>query len=147
MSLEMADNYKQIAERIIDRYQVAFAHIDLSKVLFLNETQRAPKKFADIKKVVPPYDFMTDYKFIITFYEANMISLNDAQRNMVVYHELFHIDNNFENLKKHDIQDFLEVLMIGGLQWTVNPNITDVLAGPVEEPTITEEDDEEPELI
>lgn len=153
MALELAPEYKDIADKIIDKFPISFGHIETDKVLFLRETEKSPKKYADIRKVVAPYTFMTELKFIITFYEAPMLGLNDAQKVMVVYHELLHIDVDFNKLKKHNVEDFRELVSIYGVNWAIDPNLPNILEDDEDAPATatvsmsTEQDEEEPEIL
>ena len=58
-----------------------------------------------------------------------MIGLTEAQKVMVVFHELFHIDTDFEKIRKHDIEDFREVIMKAGNNpfWDIDPNLGNIL--------------------
>jgi predicted metallopeptidase len=127
MSLQLAPDYQDIAEKLIDRFSVAFEHIELDKVLFLSETEKAPKKHAEVKIVRAPYTFMTEYKFIITFYDPMNAALTDAQKVMLVFHELLHIDNDFNKLRKHNVEDFRELVSKYGVNWDIDPNLENIL--------------------
>jgi predicted metallopeptidase len=130
MSLELTNEYKDIAEKLQQKFPVNFDYLDFDKILFLVETEKVPKgKYAECRKVMAPYNFLTEYKFIITFYEGNMIGLTEAQKVMVVFHELFHIDTDFEKIRKHDIEDFREVIMKAGNNpfWDIDPNLGNIL--------------------
>lgn len=127
MALEIGNEYKDIASKIIDKYPLNFGHIEVEKVLFLKETEKSPKKYADIRAVRPPYTFMTENKFIITFYEPVMDSLTSAQKIMVVYHELLHIDLDFNKVKGHNVEDFQEIISVFGSTWTIDDNLPNIL--------------------
>lgn len=152
MALEIASEYKDIADKLIDKFPVAFSHIELDKVLFLRETQKSPKKYADIRNVGTPWSFITAYKYIITFYEPKMITLNEAQQVMVVFHELLHIDDDFEKLRKHNIEDFRELITKYGINWDIDPNLPNLLDDDIKDvPTVESDDsddeDDEPEVM
>ena len=42
MALEIGNEYKDIASKIIDKYPLNFGHIEVEKVLFLKETEKSP---------------------------------------------------------------------------------------------------------
>ena len=160
MSLEIANDYKDIAMQLQDKYPVNFDYLDFDKILFLVKTDKAPKKkFAECRKVIAPYNFLTEYKFIITFYEPNMIALTEAQKIMVVFHELFHIDVDFEKIRKHNIEDFKEIIMKVGNNpfWSIDPNCPNLLEDDNQQPTAAatvatqdeenDGNDDEPEII
>jgi predicted metallopeptidase len=145
MALQISTVYKDIADQIINKFPVAFSQIELDKVLFLEETQKSPKKYADIRNVGSPWNFLTSYKYIITFYEPKMIALNDAQKVMVVFHELLHIDDDFIKLRKHNIEDFRELISKYGINWDIDPNLPNILDDSVTDIPMVIGDDEEEE--
>lgn len=111
MATEIGEQWQEIAEQLIDRYDVAFGHVELDRVLFLSETEKAPKnKYADTRLVKFPFDFLTDYRYIICFYENNIQAMTEEQKIILVFHELLHIDETFEKIRKHNIEDFRESL-------------------------------------
>jgi predicted metallopeptidase len=147
MALQVSNEFKEIAEKLIDKYPNAFGHIELDKVLILSETEKSPKKYADIRRIGFPYSFLTAYKFIIIIYEPKLLGLTDAQKIMVCYHELLHIDSDFDKLLKHNIEDFRELISKYGVNWEIDPNLPNILEDddttPVTVVADTEEDEEE----
>ena len=128
IGVELGDKYKDVAEKLIKKYPKAFEHIDVDKILFLRDTKKRPKnKFADIRKVGYPYNFFTEHKFIMTFYENNMEPLAKEPTNMVVFHELMHISYDFEKLVKHNVQDFDVIVDKYGSNWAFQQNLPDIL--------------------
>lgn len=127
MALKVSEKYKGIASEIVDKYDTAFGHIDVDSILFLSEDQKAPKKYADITLVKSPYTFITNYRFIMTVYEPKVIAMTTAQLNLLIMHELMHINDDFDNLVKHDLEDFSFIVSKFGCCWDTDPNIPDVL--------------------
>lgn len=127
MALVKATEYEEIADKLIDKFAIAFGHIELDKVCFLKETEKTPKKYAECRAVRAPYNYLTDFKFFITFYENNMVPLTEAQKIMVVYHELMHIDVDFHKLVPHDSMDFKVLLSKYGVNWDIDPNLPNIL--------------------
>ena len=147
--LVRANEYEEIANKLIDRYPVAFGHIVLDEVLFLKEEEKSPKgKYADTRIVRAPYTYFSDYKFIITFYENNMLSMTEAQKVLLVYHELLHIDPSFSKLVNHDIQDFRILISKYGACWDIDPNLHNILEEEDKDMDISNtDDDEEPDFM
>lgn len=133
MATEIGEHWQEIATQLCEKYEVAFEHIQLDKVLFLSETEKAPKKYADTRLVKFPFDFLTDYRYIITFYENNIQAMTDAQKIILVFHELLHIDESFEKIKKHNIEDFRELIGKFGCNWDIDPNLPNILADDYED--------------
>ena len=83
--------------------------------------------FADIKPVSEQYKALVDFDYIITVYEKNAALLSPDQFNILLEHELRHID--IKNTTKgvvfgtvgHDFEDFYAIINKYGMEWsTVN---------------------------
>lgn len=83
--------------------------------------------FADIKPVSEQYKALVDFDYIITVYEKNAALLSPDQFNILLEHELRHID--IKNTAKgvvfgtvgHDFEDFYAIINKYGMEWsTVN---------------------------
>lgn len=128
MAFHESSLYKDIASKIIETYPERFCHIDVDKVCFLSEDEKCPRAIATCRRVTNPYTYLLPYKFIITVYELKVAAMSEAQLNLVIYHELLHIAEDFTKLKHHDVEDFIECIEIAGcLDWTLNPDIPNVL--------------------
>ena len=135
----------------MDKFSVAFSHIETEKILFLKDTEKKPKKRADIRKIGYPMNFITENKFIMIIYEQVNVGITEAQKIMLVYHELLHIDSSFERLLQHDCQDFIIIVAKYGTHWDVDANLPNLLEDEVDFPQSTIdlddfEDFDEPEL-
>lgn len=127
MALQTSDYFRDIAERFVDKFPVAFGHIDINQMLFLEETEKKPKKYADIKKVGYPYNSLMNHRFIVTFYTKNVENMTPTQHNILMYNQLLHIDENFEKLKGHDLKDFKQIVAAFGVNWDTNDKVEDIL--------------------
>jgi hypothetical protein len=127
MALELGNEYKEVAKKLINKFPQNFGNFDIEQILFLKETSKSPKKYADTRKVRPPYTFMTNTKFIITFYEPVCCSMSPAQIHLLVMHELMHIDDDFDKLRKHDLEDFKVIISLYGPNWDIDNNLEDIL--------------------
>ena len=147
--LVKGNEYEEIANKLIDRYPIAFSHIVLDEVLFLKEVEKSPRgKYADTRIIRSPYTYFSDYKFIITFYENNVMAMTEAQKVLLVYHELLHIDPSFSKLVGHDINDFRILLSKFGVNWDIDPNLPNILEDEDDDLDVSKDDeDEEPEFI
>ena len=134
---EVADDLRDLAEQIIDRYpELAFIRSFDIKVGYVrsfeskNNSGRAT--LADCRKVTGPYQAYLPFDFVITFYEPNLTMLTDNQRKVVMLHELMHITLTERGLavKPHDIEDWENILSQYGLKWNQFGNdVPDILAG------------------
>jgi hypothetical protein len=127
MALSISQDYKDIAEQLISKFQTTLGQIDIDQILFLNESVKSPKKYADIQLVKSPYTFITNYKFILTVYEPKVLGFNPAQMNILILHELTHISEDGDKLVKHDLEDFFTIISTFGPDWDTNPNVIDPL--------------------
>jgi predicted metallopeptidase len=126
MSLELANEYKDIAEKLVDKYPVNFCNINIDEILFIKETEKTPKKYAETRIVKSPYTFITAYRFIITVYENVCLNLNDAQKAILMMHELMHIGE--DGLIDHDSKDFKSIIATYGVNWDLDNSVTNPLA-------------------
>jgi hypothetical protein len=134
LSLKIGEEWQSIAERLIEKFNVAFSHIEIDKVLFLSENEKKPKKYADIKFIGYPFNFITEYKYVIVFYENNTQVMTDAQRVMLVFHELLQIDYSFDKIRKYNIKDFRELISFAGVNWDIDPNLPNILDDDIDGP-------------
>ncbi|AEO93490.1 gp231 [Bacillus phage G] len=133
MALHNGDEWQEIADALINKFSVAFSHIEIDKVLFLSETEKTPKdKYADTKFVSYPYNFLTDYKFFIIFYENNIQAMTDEQKKVLCFEQLLHIDESFTKIRKYDVKSFREFISKMGMNWDIDPNLPDILSDEVE---------------
>lgn len=68
----------------------------------------------DLYKPFCPFDFL------IVFYEPNIAHLSPAQLEILMYHELLHIDADNKGrarIKPHDIEDFETIINQYGMHW------------------------------
>lgn len=133
MALNVSSEWQEIADALIQKFPIALGHVEIDKVLFLNEDSKTPKKYADTRNVPYPFNFITDYKYIIIFYANNIQAMTPSQKHMLCFHELLHIDESFEKLRKHNIEDFRELISRWGINWDIDPNLPDILDDDVEE--------------
>lgn len=148
MALVKGNEYEEIANKLIDKYAIAFGHIEMDRVLFLKENEKTPKgKFAETRIVRAPYTYFSDYKFIITFFENNVVAMTEEQKILLVYHELLHIDPSFSKLVNHDIQDFRILISKWGSCWDIDPNLPNILEEEDKDMNVPNvDDDDEPDF-
>lgn len=98
-----------------------FSHIDLSKVFFLREACDKPKMYvAKIKGLRPPFNFITDYRYIVTVAQNPYDSKDKDTQKKVIEHEFMHIDTEFKgDIIKHDVEDFRAMIKQYGVDWVL----------------------------
>ena len=80
--------------------------------------------FADIKPVSEQYKALCEFDYILTVYEQNAALLSPEQFNILLEHELRHID--IKNTTKgivfgtvgHDFEDFYAIVDKYGMEWS-----------------------------
>lgn len=75
--------------------------------------------YADVRKIFFPASLYTNKKWLISFYDS-FDDLPEEKQKIVIMHELMHIDIDKEKLKKHNVEDFREILEIHGINWETN---------------------------
>lgn len=131
---ELNRNYQKIAEELIDT-EPALAYIKDSRARIAYLQSDSAKKdgkdrvvHGECEKVAPKNKWAIDYDFTITLYFNNNIGMSEAQLRVLMFHELLHvgIDHNSEGgevygIRKHDLQDFREIVDRYGVDWAGKP--------------------------
>lgn len=97
------------------KIRVGYLMCDHSKTLAGNRVV-----FGDCRKVQDVYKAFTNYDFLITFYEPNIISFSDEQKEILMYHELLHIGLEPSGklyVVPHDIEEFYPIIEHWGMDW------------------------------
>ena len=87
--------------------------------------------YAEAEKIPPKYQWATDADAMITIYENNMTTFNDAQRQIALLRELLKITADEETGKRkveirdYDLQDFKCVIDKYGTSWDQEPGLFD----------------------
>lgn len=80
---------------------------------------------ADCEKVKPSNKQYMNYDYIITTYPRNCVTMTEVQFEILIYHELLHIqcyrmsDGQLDcKIRAHDIQDFTRITQQYGEFWS-----------------------------
>ena len=106
----------ELAKKILNENKFNFDLIDILDIQFVRVIGENPKKYADIRKISYPASLFTHKKYLISFYDS-FEDLTLDKKEIVIAHELMHIDAEHEKLIQHDIQDFRQILEIYGVNW------------------------------
>ena len=105
------------------------AHIAASSVRIgyvtadVEKTRNGRAVLGQCEKVPDRYKWAMPFDFFITFYEPNCERLTDAQRRVLMLHELMHVgvdvDGNEESYRvvPHDVEDFRKIIEEYGMDW------------------------------
>ena len=125
-----AHDLKEIATQIVQNVELV-GYIDISKVIFLKD--RIQFKGDALARCFNlsdhPIQFFTDKEWCIVFYENRVDYMNENQLQILMLHELMHINPIGQKSIDHNVKDFQAVLKID-LDWhkvgAEVPNILDV---------------------
>jgi predicted metallopeptidase len=114
MSDRISSDLRAIAMKVVSREKMS--HVDLEQIEFVKRDAQKDK-YADIRRLRFPASLYTDKMFIVSTY-MDFDLLDDAGKEVVIWHELLHINpEDPEKLKKHDIEDFAVILKAKGIDW------------------------------
>lgn len=122
---------EEIVGRLCDKYPEQLSNVDKASISVISiEGKDRPEKshtWAKIKGIKPPISLLTHGKvYIIQLYQTDWENWTAAQRNIVLFHELLHIEGEGGN-KKHDVEDFRLLLKNLGIDYVGNPELPDIL--------------------
>ena len=140
---QMCPEIKDLVDDIVEKFPNLFDHVDSSKIsCIIAMAGNAPNKgraLATIRVINDKTRIATGtpYNYILEVYDANWNDQEDRQKQMVVFHELMHIEPEAEEddpkLRKHDTEDFYEILNIWGIDYLYDKELPDLLDENLEE--------------
>jgi hypothetical protein len=130
---------KEIAGRLVERYEQLFRNIQLDKMAFIRNLSKKSDTPIKIYGVKYPNSIWNDHVYIMEIFDDCWGTLEQKQRNLAVAQALcsIHTDGfsesskNYGKIVKPDIVSFMEVyVMSGGIpNYLNNPSVIDPLAG------------------
>ena len=117
---EVADStVESIAEQVVERFNKKFLHINLQDVYFAFKDSASSTYRAQTKLIRGIASSLTTKKLAITVWKQHWNTSDDVERMLIMYHEFLHIYYNDDKkkyvLKKHDVENFREMLADFGL--------------------------------
>ena len=127
---------EDLAEQICRKYPEELCEVELETVgIVAIEGKDRPErsnKLATIKTIKPPVSLYTGGKTnIIEIYMSDWEEWTTAQRNMALFHELYHITSENKQ-RKHDLEDFVIIVRKFGVDYFGNPDLVDILSEDVD---------------
>ena len=86
------------------------------------------KSLGTCQRVTGILEYYTDHDYIICINERVLGTMSDAQLEILLYHELMHIGEDFD-IVKHDVEDFYTLLKEFGVDWAVDPDVKGITKG------------------
>lgn len=117
--MDISKKYTEIGERVKARL---FPELEAIKVVWLVSDKPKQKKgmitHADCTPVNKGrYEWCCDYDYMITVYENNMGYMSEHQIEILLEHELMHIDPSGKGTVPHDLEDFKKIIEKYGVDW------------------------------
>ena len=121
--VKQSPNLKQLADKVIATNE-QFAHLKDCKICFL-ESDKSKKSsgkivYADTEKVSPKWKAISDFDFVITFYDDSLDGkISQSAMEILMIHELKHVgfDGGKCSIIPHDVADFKEIINAHGFDW------------------------------
>jgi len=121
--------------RIIKKFPDSFGHINHKDVVvqLVTDNQNL-KAYAEVKKVPAWMQAAVRYKIVMLFYDELFNDVNEAAQNVIIVHELEHIQPHPMKphdyaLKDHEVQDWGDMVELLGRNWAEEmPDDLDILS-------------------
>ena len=123
------DIYREIGERVKNsRLELVDVKESTARIVYL-ESNKAKKKngglvYAECRKVKDSDKWCKPYDYEIIVYKPNVIYFDEKQLEILLFHELLHIDiwenNKGEEvfrIKSHDVEEFNCIIKEFGMDW------------------------------
>jgi len=127
---------RDLAEKLTKKFPVFFSHVNVDEISCVvcmgGKPPNGGRTLARISVISDKIKIATGtpYNFILEVYDGNWYDLDSKQKQMVIFHELMHIDPEdaeSPKLRKHDLEDFHEILSIWGIDYLDNTDIPKLL--------------------
>lgn len=109
--------------KIIKKFPDSFGHINHKKVLPLTSSKESKYVIAEVRKIPAHLHGILPYRVALIVYENKYGELSKASKNLVLVHELEHIQPHLRNdddftLKRHTVEDWFEMVNHLGPGWS-----------------------------
>ena len=107
-------------------------HIHPNTIIVLVDYEWEPKKdqktwVAAIKKTSEDLHAIWKYEYVLKLRNYFLKSMTDAQKAILIYHELLHIRKDGKVSPHHDVDDFSPIVTKFGVDWMDNPEVMNPL--------------------
>jgi predicted metallopeptidase len=118
----VSEYYTQMAKELIDtEEELAYLRNPPITIVYLESThsKKAKGKYVlgQCEKVQEKNKWGIPADFTITIFEPNVVDLTEEQLKIVMFHELLHIDKEYEKTYPHDLEDFKYIIDRFGVDW------------------------------
>lgn len=150
---EVDETLRKRAEVLVNEYTDQIGHVDLRHIVFVAVEGKNTTWMGKCFKIQPPHNLLPLYSVALLNIDPNVakdlddylsvdyiIALNrdiislvpqnkDKVIDIVILHELMHVDFEMHKLVKHDSEDFSWILKEFGVDWTKGDLKKDPIAG------------------
>jgi predicted metallopeptidase len=130
------DDVKDIATQLIEKFDF-LSHVDGTRLLYVREISKSQKgQLGACRPVKPPYNLLDPniMYIVVVYFKAKWDDLTDAQKQLLVMHQLLHISPEFDgNTIPHDASDWSFILDTFGTNYMDNTTVKELLDPSVEE--------------
>jgi hypothetical protein len=125
--------YAPIARKLIEKFD-ELEGININEILFLEDTEWEPANAkynwkAITRKTNKHFQELTGYKYIVETRQYYTEKMSREQLVILIYHEIRHVDPDDDGLKKHDIEDWNNVIATFGKGWdSTRARLKDILS-------------------
>ena len=120
-NFEIDTELNEITQRIIAERFPELEELSILTLLSDREKKSKYKKtYAECIKQSDLQHYLTGHDYIIVVYEPNTALLSLEQLEILLTHELMHIDytDGEKGIKPHDIEEFRAIIDEFGIDWT-----------------------------
>lgn len=122
------DEYARIGRELIDT-ESTLARVRASQAAVCYLSSDNPRSangrpvYGTCEKVPAKWQWAAPYDYAVTLYEPNIGHMTDAQRRILIHHELLHIRVEHKDgierylIEPHDVEDFAAIIDRYGTGW------------------------------
>lgn len=130
---EISEKYERIAGKVISEHADLdwISKSDVSIGYLISDKEKSTRGglvFAECIRVKAVFRAYIPHDFLIVVYEPNVEWMSEAQLEILIYHELLHVDITVNGkgetaymVRPHDVEDFRVILEKYGLGWADKP--------------------------
>ena len=115
-----SEYYTLVAKRLVEKFPGLFKHINVDKIVFMEDNKRKTKGKLAYTKLVNRETRAVNgdtVRYYIVFLNNNLENASEAKKTKICFHELLHVGPEMEGVVRHDIEDFHLALKKLGLDY------------------------------
>jgi len=125
------EEVKEIALNLVNKFTDLLGHIKPERLLYAREISRSQKtQYGSCRAVKPPFNLLNpEIMYIISIYfRADWDKLENAQKSLLVMHQLLHIGPEFDGVVlPHDASDWAFIIDHFGTNYLERAEVANIL--------------------